>query len=90
MCDHLRRWGYAIIDDVADTRLLDRTRIAPFIDASAAGRDEYDGKLTGSLSGHVWRDTAAKMGVHGTFRRYTMVGKLVELPAIVAAALAVI
>ena len=46
--DHLRRFGYAIMDDVADHRLLDRleAEAMPYIEASAAGRDEYDGRFT--------------------------------------------
>ena len=46
--DHLRRFGYAIVDDVADQALLDRleAEAMPYIEASAAGRDEYDGRFT--------------------------------------------
>jgi ectoine hydroxylase-related dioxygenase (phytanoyl-CoA dioxygenase family) len=46
--DHLRRFGYAIVDDVADPALLDRleAEAMPCIEASAAGRDEYDGRFT--------------------------------------------
>ena len=46
--DHLRRFGYAIVDDVADRGLLDRleTEAMPHIEASTAGRDTYDGRFT--------------------------------------------
>ena len=46
--DHLRRFGYAIVDDVADADLLDRleAEAMPYIEASAAGRDTYDGRFT--------------------------------------------
>ena len=46
--EHLRRFGYAIVDDVADHGLLDRLEAdaMPHIEASAAGRDTYDGRFT--------------------------------------------
>ena len=46
--DHLRHLGYAIVDDVADPVLLDRleAEAMPYIDASAVGRDTYDGRFT--------------------------------------------
>ncbi len=46
--EHLRSRGYAIVDDVADMELLDRleAEALPHIDASAAGRDTYDGRFT--------------------------------------------
>lgn len=45
---HIRRWGYAIIDDVADQALMDRLdgESMAYIASSDAGRDEYDGRLT--------------------------------------------
>jgi ectoine hydroxylase-related dioxygenase (phytanoyl-CoA dioxygenase family) len=45
---HLRAHGYAIVDDVADPALLDRLEreAAPFVEASAHGRDVYDGRHT--------------------------------------------
>lgn len=60
--DHLRRWGYAIIDGVADGRLLDRLEreSLPFIDASAGGRDEYDGKHTRRTGMLIERCPAAR------------------------------
>ena len=46
--DHLARYGYAIVDDVADPELLDRLEdeAMPYVEASAAGRDTYDGRFT--------------------------------------------
>ena len=60
--DHLRRWGYAIIDEVADSRLLARLEheALPFIDASAAGRDEYDGMRTRRTGMLIQRCPAAR------------------------------
>lgn len=48
ICEHLRQHGYAIVEDVADAATLDRldAEAAPFIAASATGRDVYDGKFT--------------------------------------------
>jgi len=45
---HLRQWGYAIIDDVADQATMDQleAEAMPYITASDAGRDEYDGRHT--------------------------------------------
>ena len=42
--------GYAIIDDLADAALMDRLarEVEPYVAASDAGRDEYDGQQTGS------------------------------------------
>ncbi len=46
--EHLSRFGYAIVDDLADLALLDRleAEALPYIEASAAGRDSYDGLFT--------------------------------------------
>ena len=46
--DHLGRFGYAIVEDVADQGLLDRleAEAMPHIEASAVGRDTYDGRFT--------------------------------------------
>lgn len=48
ICNHLRAHGYAIVEGLADDALLDRldAEAAPFIEASAAGRDSYDGQHT--------------------------------------------
>ncbi|MEQ1700538.1 MAG: SLC13 family permease [Ilumatobacteraceae bacterium] len=46
--------------------------------------------LSGALSGLLWRDTAASLDVHVTFRRYSAVGLWVGLPALLAASLTVL
>ena len=48
ICEHLRAHGYAIVEALADDATLDRlaAEAAPFIEASAAGRDTYDGRFT--------------------------------------------
>ena len=60
--DHLRRFGYAIVDDVADHELLDRLEVEamPYIEASAAGRDEYDGRFTRRTGALVARCPASR------------------------------
>ncbi len=48
VAEHLAAFGCAIIDDLADDATLDRfaVEVAPYVDASAVGRDEYDGRHT--------------------------------------------
>lgn len=51
---HLAAHGYAIVDQVVGEDLLDRfaAEVAPFVDASDVGQDQYDGaftKRTGAL-----------------------------------------
>jgi len=46
--------------------------------------------LSGALSGLLWRDMAASMGVHVSARRYSAVGVRVGLPALVAAGVVVV
>jgi arsenical pump membrane protein len=46
--------------------------------------------LTGALSGLLWRDTAASLGVDVSARRYSAVGLRVGLPALVAASIVVL
>ena len=60
--DRLRRFGYAIVDDVADQALLDRleAEAMPYIEASAAGRDEYDGRFTRHTGALVARCPSAR------------------------------
>ena len=60
--DHLRDYGYAIVDDVADGDVLDRLEreAQPYIDASAAGRDEYDGTHTRRTGMLIARCPAAR------------------------------
>ena len=60
--DHLRKWGYAIVDDLAHAELLDRLEreSSPYIDASASGRDEYDGTHTRRTGMLIARCPAAR------------------------------
>ena len=60
--DHLREYGYAIVDDVAGDDVLDRLEreSQPYIDASAAGRDQYDGKHTRRTGMLIARCPAAR------------------------------
>ncbi len=62
MSDYLRRWGYAIVTDATDAALLDRLdeEARPFIEASAAGRDSYDGLYTRRTGALVARCPAAR------------------------------
>lgn len=46
--------------------------------------------LSGALSGLLWRDTAASLGVEVSARRYSAVGVRVGLPALVAASVVVL
>lgn len=66
IADHLRRWGYAVVDDVVDDAILDRlaAEAAPFVEASATGRDGYDGRRT--------RRTGALIARCPTVRRLVM------------------
>lgn len=59
---HLHEHGYAIIDDVADAELLDRLdhEVAPYIAASAHGRDVYDGRFTRRTGALIARSPAAR------------------------------
>jgi ectoine hydroxylase-related dioxygenase (phytanoyl-CoA dioxygenase family) len=60
--EFLARHGYAIVDDVADQAILDRLEgeVRPYIEASAAGRDEYDGRYTRRTGSLVARCPAAR------------------------------
>lgn len=75
--DFLRRWGYAIVDDVVDQATLDRleAEARPYIDRSAHGRDEYDGqhtRRTGALIARcpTARDLVMNPVVVGTVRHF--------------------
>lgn len=46
--------------------------------------------ISGSLSGLLWRDTAARLGLVVSARRYSVVGATVGLPAMAVAALVVV
>ena len=58
----LRENGYAIVDDAADTGVMDRlaAEIAPYVDASARGRDIYDGHYTRRTGALIARCPAAR------------------------------
>jgi len=60
--DHLRLHGYAIVDEVDDLALLDRLawEVAPHVEASAFGRDDYDGLFTGRTGALVARCPSAR------------------------------
>ena len=62
IAEHIRQHGYAIIDDLADANLLDRldAETKPYIDASAFGRDEYDGRLTRRTGALIARSPASR------------------------------
>ena len=65
--DHLRRYGYAIVDDVADAATMDRleTEAMPYIETSDAGRDEYDGRFTRRTGALIARcPTARELIMH--------------------------
>ena len=65
--DHLRRFGYAIVDNVADAATMDRleAEAMPCIEASDAGRDEYDGRYTRRTGALVARcPTARELVMH--------------------------
>ena len=60
--DHLSRFGYAIVDDVADAATMDRLQAEamPYIETSDAGRDEYDGRFTRRTGALVARCPTAR------------------------------
>ena len=67
--EHLRRHGYAIVDDLADTATMDQLEreVAPYIDASDTGRDEYDGRFTRRTGALIARcPTARRLVMHPT------------------------
>jgi ectoine hydroxylase-related dioxygenase (phytanoyl-CoA dioxygenase family) len=60
--NHLAQYGYAIVDDVVDDALLDRlgAEVMPYIEASAAGRDQYDGLFTRRTGALIERCPASR------------------------------
>ena len=62
ICRHIRRFGYAIVADIADPATLDRleAEAMPYIDASSGGRDEYDGRHTRRTGQLIARCPAAR------------------------------
>ena len=61
IAEHIRQHGYAIVDDLADANLLEQLEAESqaYIDASAYGRDEYDGQLTRRTGALIARSPAA-------------------------------
>lgn len=59
---HLHEHGFAIVDDLADQTLLDQLaeQAQPYIDASATGRDIYDGQFTRRTGALIARCPAAR------------------------------
>ncbi|HWM19062.1 MAG TPA: phytanoyl-CoA dioxygenase family protein [Ilumatobacteraceae bacterium] len=67
--EHLRRYGYAIVDDLADAATMDQLdhEVTDYIDASDAGRDEYDGRHTRRTGALIARcPTARRLVMHPT------------------------
>jgi len=67
IADHVRTWGYAIVDDVVDDATLDRlaAEAAPYVDSSATGRDGYDGRQTRRTGALIARcPTARELVMH--------------------------
>jgi ectoine hydroxylase-related dioxygenase (phytanoyl-CoA dioxygenase family) len=62
IAEYIRQHGYAIIDDLADASLLERleAETKPYIDDSALGRDEYDGRLTRRTGALIARSPASR------------------------------
>jgi ectoine hydroxylase-related dioxygenase (phytanoyl-CoA dioxygenase family) len=58
----LSKHGYAIVDDVVGADVLDRfaEEIAPWVEGSDAGRDEYDGQFTHRTGSLIERSPAAR------------------------------
>lgn len=59
---HIADFGYAIVDDVAAPELLDQLQneAAPYIAASDAGRDQYDGRFTRRTGALIARCPSAR------------------------------
>ena len=65
----LNRWGYAIVDNLASDTTMDRfaAEAQPYIDRSAAGRDEYDGRFTRRTGALIERcPTSRELVMHPT------------------------
>ena len=66
---HLRQYGYAIVDDLADEATMDQlaAEVAPYVEASDAGRDEYDGRFTRRTGALIARcPTVRQLVMHPT------------------------
>ena len=69
VAQHLRDLGYAIVEDAVDAATLDRlhAELGPFIEHSAAGTDEYDGRRTRRTGALIARSpTARELVMHPT------------------------
>lgn len=62
IAEHIRQHGFAIVDDLADANLLERveSETQVYIDASAPGRDEYDGRFTRRTGALIARSPASR------------------------------
>lgn len=62
VAQHLREFGYAIVEAAVDAATLDRLHeeVRPFIELSAAGGDEYDGRHTRRTGALIARTPAAR------------------------------
>lgn len=62
IADHIAELGYAIVDRLAEPALLDRlaAEATPFVEGSAAGRDDYDGRHTRRTGALIARCPAAR------------------------------
>jgi ectoine hydroxylase-related dioxygenase (phytanoyl-CoA dioxygenase family) len=66
---HLHKFGYAIIDNVVGDHVMDRfaQEVAPFVEASSSGRDEYNGRFTKRTGALIARcPTARDLVMHPT------------------------
>ena len=66
---HLRRFGYAIVDDVANEATMNRldAEARPFIDSSPVGDDPYDGRFTRRTGALIARcPTSRELVMHAT------------------------
>ena len=93
----LRTLGYGIVaSDISNnlpavlagmTSLRDRSQVWSLLIGSNIGPVLV---ISGALSGLLWRDTAAGLGVEVSGRRYSLVGLKVGLPALIAASAIVV
>jgi ectoine hydroxylase-related dioxygenase (phytanoyl-CoA dioxygenase family) len=84
--EHLGEFGYAIVDDLASAEAMDRlaNEIAPYVESSDAGRDEYDGRFTrrtGALIARcpTARDLVMNLLVIGTVEHFLRHATTVQL-----------
>jgi ectoine hydroxylase-related dioxygenase (phytanoyl-CoA dioxygenase family) len=66
---HLHDFGYAIIDNVVSDDVMDRfaAEVAPFVEYSSSGRDEYNGRFTKRTGALISRcPTARELVMHPT------------------------